>query len=43
LHKTEHFCGCSQEKVAKIVHCGEHYSLFKIAEEAAREVASTYL
>ena len=23
MEETEHFCGCGQEKVAKIVHCGE--------------------
>ena len=23
LEETEHFCGCGQEKVAKIVQCGE--------------------
>jgi hypothetical protein len=32
LEETEHFCGCGQEKVAKIVHCGE-----KIEEEAIRK------
>jgi hypothetical protein len=26
LKETEHFCGCGQEKVAKIVQCGEQYS-----------------
>ena len=25
LEETEHFCGCSQEKVAKIVQCGEPF------------------
>jgi hypothetical protein len=24
LEETEHFCGRGQEKVAKIVQCGEH-------------------
>jgi hypothetical protein len=32
LEETEHFCGCGQEEVAKIVHCGE-----KIEEEAIRK------
>jgi hypothetical protein len=27
LEETEHFCGWRQKKVAKIVQCGEHYSL----------------
>jgi len=27
LEETEHFCGCGQEKVAKIVQCGEHLLL----------------
>jgi beta-glucosidase-like glycosyl hydrolase len=32
LEETKHFCGRGQEKVAKIVHCGE-----KIEEEAIRK------
>jgi hypothetical protein len=32
LEETEHFRGCGQEKVAKIVHCGEN-----IEEEAIRK------
>jgi len=24
LQETNHFCGCGQEEVAKIVQCGEH-------------------
>ena len=27
LEVTEHFCGCGQEKVAKIVQCGDGPSL----------------
>jgi hypothetical protein len=25
LEESQHFCGCGQEKVAKIVHCGEQF------------------
>jgi hypothetical protein len=32
LEEIEHFCGCGQKEVAKIVHCGE-----KIEEEAIRK------
>jgi hypothetical protein len=42
LEETEHFCGCGQEKVAKIVHCGEKLFL-PIEEDATREVASSFL
>jgi hypothetical protein len=37
MEETEHFCGCGQEKVAKIVQCGEHYILSKIVSEATCE------
>ena len=30
LEEIEHFCGCRQEKVAKIVQCGEKFLLIKI-------------
>jgi hypothetical protein len=32
LEEIEHFCGCGQQEVAKIVQCGE-----KIEEEAIRK------
>jgi hypothetical protein len=35
LEETEHFCGCGQEKVAKIVQCGEPKTLAKSNAEAA--------
>ena len=35
LEETEHFCGCGQEKVAKIVQCGEPKTLAKSKTEAA--------
>jgi hypothetical protein len=41
LEDTEHFCGCGQEKVAKIVHCGENYFLV-VEQEATREMASSF-
>jgi hypothetical protein len=41
LEETEHFCGGGHEKVAKIVQCGENYSL-AVEQEATREMASSF-
>jgi hypothetical protein len=41
LKETQHFGG-PQQQVAKIVHCGEHYSL-TIEEEATREGGLNFL
>jgi hypothetical protein len=39
--ETEHFRGCSQQPVAKIVDCGENYSLV-VEQEATREMPSSF-
>ena len=39
--ETEHFRRCGQEIVAKIVQCGENYSLV-VEQEATREMASRF-
>jgi hypothetical protein len=33
LEEPEHFCRCGQQKVAKIVQCGEHSFIRKSTEE----------
>jgi hypothetical protein len=35
LEETEHFCGGGQEKVAKIVQCGEQFFFYN-SQEATR-------
>lgn len=41
LEETQHFCGCGQEKVAKVVQCGEQ--LFHSSRPGGhREVASSF-
>jgi hypothetical protein len=34
LEETEHFCGCGQQKVAKIVHSGDAIAGLDLAVEA---------
>jgi hypothetical protein len=41
LAATEHFCGWRQQKVAKIVQCGEHLSI--IIEEVTHEGGLKFL
>jgi hypothetical protein len=41
MEEAEHFRGWRQEKVAKIVQCGENYSLV-VEQEATREMASSF-
>jgi len=42
LKGTEHFRHWRQEEVAKIVQCGEHYSLV-VEQEATREMPSSLI
>jgi hypothetical protein len=42
LEETEHFYRGPQEKVAKIVQCGEHSFLNRLKDEATTTVASSF-
>lgn len=43
LEETEHFCGCGQEEVAKIVQCGEHEQGLSLRSRAVFAETSSHV